>query len=323
MLRDIFALRRIKSVLSKSKTVLIASHIDPDADTIGSMLALYLALKRMRIKATMYSEDRVPATYRFLPNAADIENSIDLGKTYDTVITVDAADIKRAGHIDLRLQAKTLINIDHHPDNTKYGDINFVSLVSSSAELVYKLFKFLNVRITKEIATCLYTAMITDTGNFRYENTSSSTFEIAADLVRSGISPNLISSKIYESRSVSSLRVLALALDRMQATPNCEIVWSAVTRAMLESTNAHGEELTDIVDHLRMIKGAKVAVLFREAKDGLTKVNLRSKDNTNVQKIAAELGGGGHKRAAGISLSKDIDAAQKLVISTVKKHLGL
>jgi phosphoesterase RecJ-like protein len=286
------------------------------------MIAMALLLKSLRIKATMFSSDAIPGTYNFLPHVKKIRRSLPRGAKFDVAIAVDAGDTKRLGrNISLRKIADKVINIDHHSDNTHFGDVNLVGNVSSSAELIYDICGYLKIHITKDMAICLYTAIITDTGSFRYENTSVSTFNIAAQLVLHGAAPNEISNKIYETKSVPSLKVLALALNGLRTLENEKIVWACVTRDMIKKVHAENEELTGIIDHLRSVKSAEVAILFREESDGLIKINLRSKKKINVQKIANELGGGGHARAAGVSIRGSLSRVSDKVLKTVQKHL--
>ncbi len=315
------AFKKIKRALCRAHKVLVACHVDPDADTIGSMIAMMLLLKTFKIQATMFSSDDIPEMYGFLPHILDIKRTLPEKTKYDVAIAVDAGDTARVGDgINLKNIAGTLINIDHHPDNTMFGDINLVERVSSSAELVYDLCKYLKIRISKDMATCLYTAIITDTGNFRYENTAVSTFNIAADLLRSGASPNQISNNIYETKSIPSLKVLAYALEGIQVALEGSVVWSCITADMLGKAHAKGEDLTGIVDHLRSVKSAEVAILFRE-EAGIIKINLRSRKKINVQKIASELGGGGHARAAGVSIGGRLPDVVDRVLKVVRKHV--
>ncbi len=316
-------LKKIKTALCKAKTALVVCHIDPDADTIGSMLATAFMLKQLRFNVKMLSVDPIPHAYNFLPHLSEIKKSIPQDATFDLAIAVDAGDMERIGRdVALRERAKIIINVDHHPDNTMFGDINYVEQISSSAELVYNLCKYLKVPISSDMATCLYTAIITDTGNFRYENTTISTFNIAAELVRKGASPNEIANKIYDMKSIPSLRVLALALEGIESSPDGKIVWTTVTNEMMERTHAAGEELTGIVDHLRSVAGAQVALLFREGGNGKIKVNLRSKEKVNVQEIASRLGGGGHRKAAGVIMPGSLEEAKEKVLGEVRRYLS-
>jgi phosphoesterase RecJ-like protein len=317
------ALKLIKAILSKVKTVLVVCHVDPDADTVGSMIAIEEMLKRLNLDVVMFSADPIPHTYHFLPNVSQIRRAVPDGVVFDVAITVDAGDVKRVGEgVELRKLARTIINIDHHPDNTNYGDINYVEPVSSSAELVYDLCGYLNIPISKDIAVCLYTAIITDTGNFRYENTNISTFTIAADLLNKGASPSEIANQIYDVKSIPSLKLLAYSLEHIETSDDGRVVWAVVTDEMIKNAGAVGEEMTGIVDHLRSVKGSQVALLFREHK-GKIKINLRSKERVDVQKIASSLGGGGHRRAAGVVLEGSLPEARNRVLEAVRKHLKL
>jgi len=315
-------LGQIKKELAKARTALVMCHVDPDADTVGSMVAMMLILKGLGKRVKMLSLDPLPHTYDFLPHVREIKCHISANERFDVAITVDAGDVGRLGGLLLKNHSKLVINIDHHPDNTMYGGINLVEKVSSTAELIYDLCKYLKVPITKDIATCLYTAIITDTGNFRYENTAVSTFNIAADLVKSGASPSIIASAIYENNPVSSLRLLALSLNRIRTAFGGKVVWSVVTLSMIKSANAAGEDITGIVDHIRSVMGASVAILFREEPAGLIKINLRSRNKVNVGKIANSLGGGGHARASGVVMRGPLNSVIKKVLNAVSKHVA-
>ena len=315
-------LKNIKDAILRARSALVACHVDPDPDTIGSMIAMALALKAKGIKTVMYSSDDIPETYRFLPHTAEIMRGLDPKARFDIAVALDAGDIRRVGSgLNIKQMAKTMINIDHHTDNTLFGDINLVRGVSSSAELVYALCKYLKVRITKDMAISLYTAIMTDTGCFRYENTTADTFMIAAELLKLGVIPNEIATKIYETKPIASLKVLALALQRIRVDAGGKIVWTSVTRDMVKSARAQKEELPGIVDHLRSIKGSEIAILFREEKGGIIKVNLRSRRSVNVQKIARLLGGGGHPRAAGITIAGKLRQVESKVLQVVRNHV--
>jgi phosphoesterase RecJ-like protein len=315
-------LKRIKSELAKAGTALVVCHIDPDADTVGSMIALFLMLKELEIAATMFSPDPVPKVYGFLPCIRSVKRSLPKGSHFDLCITVDAADERRVGSgFDLDHVADKVINIDHHPDNSKYGDINYVMNVSSAAELVYRLLRYLKAGLSREIADCLYTAIITDTGNFRYENTDVSTFNIAADLVLSGASPHKIASLIYDTKSVSFLKLLSLSLQGAKTAMGSKIIWSTVTKKMIKDSHAKAEDVTGIVDHLRAIDGALIAVLFREEDNGIIKVNLRSKGSANVGLVARALNGGGHNKASGATFKCSLKEAIRRVLNAAERHL--
>jgi phosphoesterase RecJ-like protein len=316
------AFAKIKERLKNAKSAVVTAHVDPDGDAIGSMLAMGMVLEHLGLHVHYYCADLPPRIYRFLPGADRIRRELPAGSFFDLAVVLDSSDFSRIGDgVDLRQVAKLVINIDHHPDNTMFGDINYVTKASSVAEEVYDLAKYLNVRIDRRIADCLYAAMITDTGNFRYENTSVKTFMIAAELLKAGVNTHEISTRIYDNRSLPAVRIAALALSQLQITPDHKAAWMVVTREMMRQTGAKGEDMTGIVDHLRAIEGVEVAILFREEKDGQIKVNFRSKDRLNVSEIARRFGGGGHLKASGATLEGQTEEAVKRVIAEVEKYL--
>ncbi|OGC35182.1 hypothetical protein A2311_03125 [candidate division WOR-1 bacterium RIFOXYB2_FULL_48_7] len=289
---------QIKELLKKSSRAIICAHVDPDGDAIGSMLALGMVCNKLGLETVYYCADNLPKIYRFLPHAGEITRELPDGQ-FDVVLTVDSSDLSRIGNkIDLRKLAKVVVNIDHHPDNTHFGDINYVQKASSAAELVFDLAQAWLVGLDKAMADCLYTAMITDTGNFRYENTTIKTFQIAGELLKAGVSTHEISTKIYDTKTLPSIKISARALAGLQISPDKKIAWAYVTEEMMRETKAEGEDLIGIVDRLRSIEGVEVAVFFRE-KAGEIKINFRSKERVNVCELAKRFQGGGHFKAAG------------------------
>lgn len=313
-------LAAIKKVVKGAKSALVVSHVDPDGDSIGSMLALGMILNELGLSTDFYSEDGVPKVYQFLPGTEKVRTLIS-SRHYDLLFAVDASDIKRLGDKLLPKEiSKVVINIDHHPDNTHYGDINYVEKSSSTAELVYKLAKYLKVKINRKIAENLYVALITDTGNYRYENTSVATFAMAGDLLKAGVDTHEITTRIYDTKSIASIRIQAAVLSNLETSPDRKVVWATVTREMMERIGAKGEDLVGLVDQIRSIEGVAVAIVFRE-EDEKVKVNFRSKGKINVSEIAKRFGGGGHIRAAGAILHEDIESAKKKVVTEVLKYI--
>ena len=312
--------KNIRKTLKKSRTAVIISHIDPDYDSIGSTIALARLLRALKIRSVMYCESPVPSAYSFIPHIKNVVNNVPRNKKFDLAITVDSADLKRTGtKFDLKRSAKKVINIDHHPDNTMFGDINHVRKVSSVAELIYGLSKYLKIRITKDVAICLYTAMVTDTGSFRYENTTPDTFRMAADLVCLGADPDWISTKIYDTKSKEALKALAEALSNFKTLKSGKVVWATLSKRSIDRMKAKGEDFTGIIDMLRSLETAEVALLFREESAGCIKVNFRSKKYVNVQKIAGMFGGGGHIRAAGAVIEGNLSKIQNKVLKAVSR----
>ncbi|MEA3493421.1 MAG: bifunctional oligoribonuclease/PAP phosphatase NrnA [Candidatus Margulisiibacteriota bacterium] len=318
-MREILA--TIKKALKGARTALVVSHVDPDGDSIGSMISMAMIMTSMGINTDMYSKDGIPRVYRFLPWMEKVKNELRNDLNYDLLVAVDSSSKNRLGDdVDIREIANKVINIDHHPDNTNYGDMNFVEKCSSAAELVYRLAKYLEVEITEEMAENLYAALITDTGNYRYENTSAATFEMAGDLIKAGVDTHDITTKIYDTKSIASIHMLALALATLETSPDRKAAWITVTQEMMDRIKAKGEDLVGLVDIIRSIEGVEVAIQFREDHNKV-KVNLRSKEKVNVSDIAKRFGGGGHIRAAGAIISGNIEDAKEKVIAEVTKYL--
>lgn len=304
----------IKSLILSSKNAIIAAHVDPDGDTLGSMIALALILKKVGLDCVMYSPDGMPSTYKFLPHAEEVIDRPPK-REFDLLIAVDASDISRIGKH--KISAKKIINIDHHPDNSNFGDVNYVELLSAVAEQIYYLALELGVELDRDIATALYISIITDTGNFRYSNTLPSTFEVAGKLVKLGASPYESSIRVYDNRTLEGLKILAETLENVETAKKGRVIYSVITRQMIMDTKAGGEDLLGIIDHLRSVKNVDVAILFREEERNKFKINFRSKSSVNVSKIAKALGGGGHVQASGCEVEGELEEVKKKVLNLV------
>jgi phosphoesterase RecJ-like protein len=238
---------------------------------------------------------------------------------FDAVIAVDCGDIKRIaiGEI-VRSHSPVLINIDHHSDNKKYGNINLVKKCSSTGEIIYGIAKKMKIKLDKDISSAIYTAIITDTGCFKYDNTNARIFSIARDLVHNGADPHDIAFRIYESKTRSEMKVLGLALEKMESTPDAKISWISLSLDDINKCGANSEEVSGIADHLRSLKDTDIAVFMRETEKGPVKINFRSKTK-NVQLIAKEFGGGGHTRASGAIVNISLESAKYNVIDAIKR----
>jgi len=314
-------LDEIRKAVKKAKTALIATHIDPDGDAIGSQVALGMILEKLGLSVSLYCADEVPRAYRFLAGTEKVKREVFPQNNFDIVFVVDCSVLDRAGDkIDLRKLSGLMINIDHHPDNSQFGDINYVMKTSSVSEEIFDICQYFKIKIDKPIADCLYTAMITDNGNFRYENTTPKTFKIAAELLKAGVDTHDLTTRIYDNRSISAIKLSARAMLELKTSPDRKIAWSTVTEKMMLDTAAKGEDLLGMVDRIRSIEGVEVAILFREDK-GRVKINFRSKDRVNVSEIARRFGGGGHAKAAGAIVEGPLDKAQEKVVTEVQKQL--
>ena len=293
-------------------------HVDPDGDTIGSACALSLILEKLKKKYDIYSPDPIPQIYRFIKNSGNTITEPAAGKKYGAIIAVDCGDIKRiAGGSKIKEAGQMLINIDHHEDNTLFGDINHVKKGSSTGEIIYDLAAELKVKIDADIANALYAAIITDTGSFRYNNTTAKVFEIAAFLTKSGVSPNKIATRLYDSRTMSEIKMLGRALEKIESFCDGSIAVIALTHEDVAACGATPEEMRGIVDHIRSLKDVEIAIFMRETEKNRIKINFRSK-TYDIQKIAKALGGGGHKRASGVVLEGSLDEVKNKVIGLSK-----
>jgi len=311
-------MNKIAEKTLKSKKILICMHVDPDGDTIGSACGLASALKKLKKDVELYSSSKIPDIYKFLNYAEKVKHKIEKTKKYDALVALDCADSKRIPDFEqLKKQCKIIINVDHHIDNSLFGDINFVKNISSTGEIVYELIKMLKVEINKDIATALFSAIITDTGNFRYSNTSAKVFKIASDLVEKGANPHFISTNIYESKTMAEINILATALNKIKIVFNGKVAYSALTKKEIDKAKAIEENMSSIADFVRTLKGVEIAAFLRETNDGKIKINLRSK-NRNVRIIAKELGGGGHTKSAGVIINCSLNKAINTLLKTIK-----
>jgi phosphoesterase RecJ-like protein len=301
---------------------LLTSHARPDGDAVGSLLALWMMLNAMGKQAEMQLCDPVPVIYRTLPCAEQIRHATDLAKGFepDAAIFLECDSIERS-----RLQGledRFLINIDHHTSGSPFACVNWIDTTASAvAEMVYKLAIAANVSVTPAMATCLYTALLSDTGSFCYEGTCADTFALARDLAEIGANPARIAEDLYFSNRLSKMRLLGAALTTLQRE-GC-VAWLWVTHEDMVRLGASDEDSQGIVNYAIGIAGVEVAVFLREMADRRIRVSLRSKSTVRVTHVAEQFGGGGHENASGCTLDGPIYAATNLILGAVRRHLHL
>jgi phosphoesterase RecJ-like protein len=311
-------------LLRKSRSILVASHIDPDGDAVGSELALQSVLKRLGKTVRVLAEDGVPASYAFLEGAGEVSTSP--GEPCDVAVVVDSGTLERTGWVaDVVRRCPVIVNIDHHKSNDNFGNINLVETSAAAAgEIVYKLLRALGVELTKGEAEALYVAMMTDSGCFRFPCTTSETLRIAAHLMEIGVAPYHVSSEIYWRKSLASVKILGSALSSIEVTPDGKIATMDVTRDMYRSSGATSSDTEGFANYPRSIDGVAVGVLLREADDGLVRVSLRAAEGYDVDEVAKAFGGGGHSTAAGFRIQGDVpsvkDEVRRGIISHLKKR---
>ncbi len=312
----------ISETILESENIYIVSHVNPDGDNLGSCLSLALALKKIKKEVFILKVDETPLDFLFLPGIDMIRDYKD-GEDIDLLIALDSSDLGRLGKNKKLLDiANTTINIDHHISNTNFADINLVdSKASASGELIYDILRQMDIDIDKDIATCIYTAISTDTGSFKYDNTSSKTHKITAKLIEYGADIKSVNINIYQNKSLARTKLLIKALNNMNMYFDNQVAIVKVSKNMLEKTGSTMEDTEGIVEFIRDIGPVEIAILIKENKDDEVKVSMRSKRFVDVAKITEAFNGGGHKMAAGCTIKKPIDQAEKLLINEIKKVL--
>ncbi|MGI6128898.1 MAG: DHH family phosphoesterase [bacterium] len=314
-------LPEIRKILRESANIAICCHIDPDGDAIGSLLGLGLALTSQGLRVNMVSPDGVPPSFRFLPGADEVLTSLPPFKEPIVVVVLDCGDLDRLGSIAQQVSLQlNVINIDHHPTNTNFGTINWIEPeASATAEMVFFLLRCLAIPITEETATCLYTGIHTDTGGFRYQNTTARVHKVVGQLINTGVKPWRVSDRVYDTKPLSQIHLLQAALERLQVTSDGRIAWIALPYHVMSSYKE--DDTSGIINYPRMVAGTELAILLKEDEKGQVKVGFRSREQVDVGLLAQSLGGGGHARAAGCVIPGPLVAAEKQVLTVAKRAL--
>ena len=264
---------RIINQLLSSNHVLLASHINPDGDAVGSTIAMGLLLAAIDKKITLYNESSIPVVYRFLPRVEMIENSISNANDFDTAIILDCSNLQRIGTAaSLVNDIPTIINIDHHISNSQFGSFQLIDTsASSTAEIIYRLIKKMGVAIDKTIATLIYTGILTDTGSFRFSNTNQAAFAICQEMVEKGVDPSDVAQHVYGRYSIGRIKLLNLALDSIEIFHNGKLSIMTITQEMLSKTGTRTEDIDGLINYARRIEDVKIAArLFMRNKTAAT-----------------------------------------------------
>ncbi|NLC70503.1 MAG: bifunctional oligoribonuclease/PAP phosphatase NrnA [Desulfuromonadaceae bacterium] len=317
-------IRKILQLIEKNRRFLVASHRNPDGDAIASTLALGNALREMGKEVTTYNADPVPLSLSFLPGTDSMRHELEEDQFFfDVGFILDSGDLSRAGE-HLAKVCRTLVNIDHHRNSEIFCEVNFLDPgASATGTLIYRLLKSLpGYRFTAEVASCIYTAILADTGAFRFGNTDGESFRIASEMLETGIDPAEIASQFYENQEARGLRLLARALSSLKVSEDGRVASVVVTLEEMKQT-ATGPVHTDgFINYPRSIRGVDVALLFRQEGDRLFKVGFRSRKGIDVGRVAQELGGGGHTNASGASLEGTLEDVERIVLEHVREELA-
>lgn len=317
------SLSRAVQAIRRHRRFLVSAHVNPEADALGSALALAGLLRKLGKQAQVLNDGGTPEILRFLPGSDRVVASRPRSAAAaDVAITVDVPVFSRVGTSAPWLkQAGQLISIDHHVSHEGFGDINWVDpTAAATGQMIYRLFQAFRVAPSKDDALCMYAALVIDTGSFKYRNTTPEVHRIVADLLeRAQVSPLLVSQQLYEAHHLSGLRMLGAILEHMKATPDGRIAWVEVPRRWVR--RAGPEVLDELVNYPRSIKTAEVAFAMREHGPNQVRISLRSKGRIDVDRIARAFGGGGHLAASGCTIRASLPHARRQMLAEIRKYV--
>lgn len=317
--------KSFKETIENAKDIVILSHVNPDGDTLGSMCALYQSIKvNFNKDADMVYNGIIPEIYHFMPFLEKAKTPEQINnKVYDLAIAIDIAAKDRMGNsTQIFENAKIKMNIDHHKTNINFGDINFVNGDACSAgEVLFDILQNESLSIDERSAICLYVALLTDTGGFRYENTSANTLQKAAKLIELGAKPAEIAKYCYESKPRNMVRLHAHCMINAKFENENKIAYVLISNKDMDKFNAKNDYTEGIVEELRRMNTTEISFVLKEVDENTTKASLRSK-NIDVSEIASVFGGGGHTFAAGCTIRKPLSIACDKMLEEIRKHFN-
>lgn len=307
-------LSQVVELIENKNNFGITTHVRPDGDGIGSSLGLCWLLKSLGKNAEVLVRDTIPLSYQQLPGAENIRKISEIDQDYDAVFVIECSDIGRPGIINLEKQYT--VNIDHHSTSEHFGAINWIDATASAVgEMIYNLCKAIGGRVTREIAECIYLALVTDTGSFHFPNTTERTLKVASELVKVGVKPAQISESIYNSYSWSRIELMKQVLATVERDESGRVAWMRQTLEMSEDAEAAEGDNNGLVNIPLTAREIEAVIYMRETKPSAYRVSLRSKGDINVARIAEKFGGGGHKNAAGCRVEGDWDYWEKKIVN--------
>jgi phosphoesterase RecJ-like protein len=316
------SLASLKKLCAQQERFLVISHVRPDGDAYGSTLGLALSLQAMEKDVQVVNSDGLSPLFEFLPGSKGLLETYPAPEPDRAIIAVDCADRKRLGPVFDAWQRMPDVNIDHHVSNGGYATLNLIDAESpATAQVLYEIISALKWPLTPEVAANLYVGIMTDTGNFRYRQTTAHTFEIAAKLVAAGANPTDLAEGCYQSFRAERLLLTAEVFKAIHFADNNRVAWFTLTPEMYARSGAIPDETEGLIEYLQSVKTVEVAFLLEVLPDGLTRASMRSRGKVDVQKICQEFGGGGHRLAAGLRTKLDPAALEKKLLETIAKQL--
>ncbi len=310
----------IAGAINQAHRIAILSHIRPDCDAIGSQLALALSLQQLGKEISAWNEDGLPGSFRFLEKSELINRPPSEPEEFDLAIALDTASQQRLGIALLAIRrADQWINIDHHASNPGYGDLVYIDTIApATGQIIYEFLRAENMPLPRAAAGALYAAISTDTGSFRYANVTARTFEIAAELIRSGVDAAAIANKLYESYPKRRVQLLGEILPHARFDADNKVASVALTNETKQRLGIQPDDIDGLIDYVRSVDTVVVAIFFEELSEGRIRLSMRSKDDrVDVNKICGEFGGGGHPRAAGARIRGNMEEVRSRVLKRV------
>jgi phosphoesterase RecJ-like protein len=314
-------LSQVIDLIEKNDRFGITSHVRPDGDSLGSSLALCWILRGLNKKAEVVMCDRVPHAYAKLPGADEVRVAPDVDRDYDAFFVIECSDVTRPGLPGLKNQF--VVNIDHHSTTGLFGQVNWIdSTAAAVGEMIYNLAKAIGARITPELASCVYAALLTDTGSFHFSNTTERTFKIASELVRHGAQPAKLSQAIFYSYPYAKVKLAGSVLSTLKRDDSGRIAWITMSQEAMLDSGAGEDDSDGIINYPLTIGEVEAVAFFRELPGSTYRISLRSKNRVNVARVAEQFGGGGHCNAAGFTVVADYNELSSEVISKLKEAVA-
>jgi phosphoesterase RecJ-like protein len=321
------ALQKIQALITKGRRFVLTTHVNPDGDSIGCEIALAQYLQQLGKSVSIFNHSVTPENYEFLDPLGDIQlfetdQHAEVVRQSDAIFILDISDWQRLRELGKLLQEMSIpkICLDHHPRNQPFADLDVIHpQASSTGELIYELLTSLHAKIEGRMAQALYTAVMTDTGSFRFSNTTPGAHQVAAALLAAGVEPNLIYQNVYESQPPNRMKLLAHILSHLNYEARGRLVWFVVTQEVMQSTGTQPRDTEGFADFPRTIAGVEISLMFMATKDGKVKISFRSKGRYVINGLANRFGGGGHAYAAGALVDGTLQEIVPRVLEEVKE----